>query len=308
MIKTQALGRLQKKGKMITELVKFKNKTGLYLDGLYFSVPEADTVIVHVHGSFGNFYSNSFIKTMAESYTNNKINFLSFNLTQHDGVAEAVRAQHGVECWEYIGYSLSKYEECLYDISGAIAFVQSQGNNRIVLQGHSLGCNRILYYLSETHSKYDIILLSPTNSKKIQELWIAPESIEHQINRLKEDKDNHFINCREHGVHSANGVINDSIDNSPFIPISNLALLSLLENPSLDLINYVYLNDYHKINLFSYLGGADEYQTDSIQDYINVFNRSFSSFHYLYIDNGTHSFLHYENSVISEIIKWINKS
>lgn len=66
---------------MITELVKFKNRSGLFLDGLYFYSPMNCCVVINVHGSFGNFYSNAFIKIMAESYNKKGINFLSFNLT-----------------------------------------------------------------------------------------------------------------------------------------------------------------------------------------------------------------------------------
>ena len=40
------------------ELVKFKNSEGLFLDGMYFASEDSKKVIIHIHGSFGNFYSN----------------------------------------------------------------------------------------------------------------------------------------------------------------------------------------------------------------------------------------------------------
>ena len=73
------------------ELVKFKNSEGLFLDGMYFACEDSKKVIIHIHGSFGNFYSNYFIKEMADVYVTAGFNFLTFNLTQHDGIAEAVR-------------------------------------------------------------------------------------------------------------------------------------------------------------------------------------------------------------------------
>jgi hypothetical protein len=74
--------------RVLGELVTFKNSKKFHHDGILFYSGEHRPAIVHVHGSYGNFYQNEFIRTMAEVYLAANINFLSFNLAAHDAVAE----------------------------------------------------------------------------------------------------------------------------------------------------------------------------------------------------------------------------
>ena len=290
---------------MITELIKFKNRSGLFLDGLYFYSPTNFCVVVHVHGSFGNFYSNTFIKAMAEIYNRNGVNFLSFNLTQHDGIAEGVREQHNVCSLEYVGYSISDYNCCIDDIGGSSDYVKFRNNNIIILQGHSLGCNRILYYIKKTGCEYPVILLSPTNSLELQRRWIFPESIDEQISRLMGDGAEKDIIYNEHGVNTLGKEIDKARDEAPYIPISRKALLSMLKNPSMDIVQMLYSEKSVKNRAFVYLGGQDEYQTDSIETYRNCFSRFFSHVKYKVITDGGHSFLGYEEEMAKCISDWI---
>ena len=291
---------------MITELVKFKNSTGLFLDGLYFYRPDNNCVVVHVHGSFGNFYSNPFIKSMAQVYNAHRISFLSFNLTQHDGIAEAVREIHGLNRWEYVGYSLSDYDSCIDDIEGACNYVRNRENDIIILQGHSLGCNRVLYYINKTKMRYPTILLSPTNSYELQRRWIMPETIDHQISRLSSYVDQNNISFTEHGVKTPDMKIDNIQDTVPFIPISPKALVSLLKNPSMDIINMIDHNHSVLNEAFIYMGDVDEYQTDSLESYYESFNRYFSKVVFKVIKGGNHSFSDHEKELVESIADWIN--
>lgn len=64
---------------MKTELVRFKTSDGLTLEGLLF-LPNKKTnkIIVHVHGSAGNFYENVFIDNFSKVYTDNGYALLTF--------------------------------------------------------------------------------------------------------------------------------------------------------------------------------------------------------------------------------------
>lgn len=291
---------------MNTELVKFKNRAGLLLDGVYFNNPDNHCVVIHVHGSFGNFYSNGFIKIMAEVYNEKKINFLSFNLTQHDGLAEAIRETDGCYKWEYVGYSVSDYDTCIDDIEGACDFVRSRNNNVIILQGHSLGCNRILFYIHETRKSYPTVLLSPTNSLELQKRWIYPETIDHQISRLLMCKEQNNISNNEHGVRTEEMMIDHIQDPFSFIPISPKALVSLLSHPSMDIINMLD-HDQSVCNIaYIYMGDCDEYQTDPLKKYIKCFKRYFSKVSFKVIKGGNHFFSGHEEELVRSIAIWIN--
>ena len=287
------------------ELVKFKNSAGLFLDGLYFNTDNSKGVIIHIHGSFGNFYSNQFITVMAESYITAGFNFLTFNLTQHDGITEAVRETNGECTWEYVGYSISKYDSCIDDIKGAIEFAKEFGNKRIILQGHSLGCNRVIHFCNCISNTYEIVLLSPTDSKQLQENWIYPESFNEQLQRLRNMKNQNDILLYEHGVYTKDLKVDKLTDNIPYIPISAKSLLSLLVNPSFNI--FASLKQYNDLQnvAFVYYGGEDEYQTRSIVEYQQLFSDCFKDVYFLVIDHGNHSFQGYEKYMCDNIILWL---
>ena len=289
----------------MTELVKFRNSSGLLLDGLYFYDNSIDIVIIHVHGSFGNFYSNSFIKTMADIYLKNGINFLSFNLTQHDGIAEAVREKDGEKNWEYIGYSISEYESCLEDIQGAIDFSKTRKNAIVVLQGHSLGCNRVLYYINETKNNNPIILLSPTNSSELQKRWIFPETIEKQKERLKNVCENTIL-WDEHGVNTKNGEVDEINDDVPCIPISPKSLLSIMNNYSFDMLKMLDNMNSFENRAYIYMGEMDEYQVNSIEEFSTRFKRVFREPYINILEEGNHAFCNNEIILSNNIVDWIN--
>src|SRR2546426_6395954 len=144
-----------KRNSPLGELVTFKSSAGLHLDGILYRREENVTTIIHVHGSYGNFYQNHFIRLMAESYLASQINLLSFNLAGHDGFGEGYR---NMEDFEYVGGAVNDFGECVSDIAGAVAFVNGF-SDRIILQGHSLGCDRILHYLVVRKSSLDFVLL-----------------------------------------------------------------------------------------------------------------------------------------------------
>ena len=100
------------------ELLTFQNERGLNLDGILWGPTSNSTVVVHVHGSHGNFYQNRWLRKFAAIYNHHDISFFSFNLTGHDGIAESVRRDR----WEYIGGAFGAFEECVPDIAGALAF------------------------------------------------------------------------------------------------------------------------------------------------------------------------------------------
>ena len=106
------------------------------------SPPDARLAIVHVHGSLGNFYQQPFIRMFANHLAQHGVALLSFNLTAHDGVSEGYTPDREMR---YVGGSLSRFETCLEDLDALLRFAGSICP-QVVLQGHSLGCDRVLFY------------------------------------------------------------------------------------------------------------------------------------------------------------------
>ena len=212
------------------ELLSLVNEAGVVLDGIVFS-PSGTThlAIVHVHGSLGNFYQQQFIRVIANHLARHGVSLVSFNLTAHDGVSEGYTAEGDME---YIGGSLSKFETCLDDLDTILRFARSICS-QVVLQGHSLGCDRVLFYTQYRSAHFPLVLLSPCDSHRLHECWLDGESISEQVARLSRVQNNDgqisLLPAREYGLNGPGGWTYN-------IPIGRDALLSILTGPPFQIL------------------------------------------------------------------------
>ena len=145
---------------MKQELVRINSIDNIEQPGILYS-PNNDTnkIVIHVHGLNGNFYENRFLDTIAKSYTDNNYAFLTFNNRGRDFITELLKGDGFI----IIGGSLERFKDCILDIDGIVNWVKNKGYNEIILEGHSYGCNKVLYYYN--HKKSDnikkIVLLAP---------------------------------------------------------------------------------------------------------------------------------------------------
>ena len=127
---------------MKQELVRINSIDGLEEVGILYSPSNGtDRIIIHVHGLNGNFYENRFLDTISKVYTENNYAFLTFNNRGKDYITEMNKGNEIA----IIGGSLERFKECLLDIEGAINWAKDRGYKEIVLEGHSYGCNKVLY-------------------------------------------------------------------------------------------------------------------------------------------------------------------
>ncbi len=162
-------------------LVKITAGDGYELDGILYEADESIATVLHVHGSLGNFYHQRFITVFARVLTGEGINLLSCNMRAHDGIAEGYDTEGEMK---YVGGSLARFETCVEDIKGAIAWSREVGP-KVYLQGHSLGCDRVLHYLECTRSGLSPILLSPCDSRQLQRDWLGVEKFSQQEAALR---------------------------------------------------------------------------------------------------------------------------
>src|SRR6185295_14051483 len=160
-------------------LVQFETKDGLRLNGILEDTG-SDTTIVHIHGKVGNFYENKFVKIMLEAYPAAGYNFLSFNNRGHSSLVEAYKNSDVV----YIGSAVEIFSECILDLEAAEKFARTL-SPRVVLQGHSLGCEKMMYYSQQVNPSIELVLLSPCDGYRLQNVYIAPETVDEQLARLQ---------------------------------------------------------------------------------------------------------------------------
>lgn len=216
-------------------LISFENERGLELIGMLFEGRGyRKAIVIHVHGNYGNFYTNKFIWKMSKIYPRYGIDFLTFNLSSHDGLAEGYLKGN----LEYIGSAVSPYKESILDIKAAIKFVSKLGYSKIILQGHSLGCDKILSYCKMYNNKIDIVLLSPVDSFAVQQHWVEANKLNSIDQQKKEayeiSKYQHnmtWMSLQEYGAYS------DTKEWHYTIPITAGAFYSLLNSDAFSMMN-----------------------------------------------------------------------
>ena len=112
---------------------------GLTLFGYLAEAPKSHTLLINIHGTASGFYVEEFEQYFIESlpsfgisvlFTNNRGNFV-------------------MESWQKTGAAQEKFEDCLIDIDTWIEYARSLGYDQIILQGHSLGTEKVVYYMQK---------------------------------------------------------------------------------------------------------------------------------------------------------------
>jgi len=154
------------------ELVRIEAEDCLELVGFYATpagrVPRR--ALLHIHGMAGNFYENRFVTTLCEAAVAKGLAFLTVNTRGHEYVSDNLRGAgvgaasvKGGTAWEI-------FDECLLDIGGAARFLAGRGHEGIYFEGHSLGCLKVVHYLTERRDRRAVgaVLLSPADMLAIR--------------------------------------------------------------------------------------------------------------------------------------------
>lgn len=278
------------------QVISFRSSKGLLLKGLLFLCNEGGPTVLHVHGACGNFLSFTPLLREAAILSNKGINLLTINTSGHDCIAEGFRGEN----YEYIGGAVSLFEECVADISGAIAFA-SGFSSRTILQGHSLGCDRIVYYQLITNDWRDTILISPCDSYRLQQNFLADETVETQLDRLKQQLPAHsfaLLPLHEYGVHNKG--------ENYYIPVSLKTFLSIAEGPPYQLFRLDKQVDYYlPSRCLAVIGGRDDLQTASPSTMFNHLEKRFAGFEQMLLVNSDHEIEPEAELLFNRLASWV---
>lgn len=141
-------------------------KRGVVLNGVLFrqnEKKETDTVMIAITGIHGNFYSNPFYYNIGDTLNASGIDFIYAQTNDAFGQIETVNVHTRKK--ETIGSWNERFSYTDEDIEAYLAFAEEEGYEHIILAGHSLGANKVIYYLSR-HADPRVerfFLLSPAN-------------------------------------------------------------------------------------------------------------------------------------------------
>lgn len=204
--------------------IRVETSDGINLIGvLYKTQIKSNNWILFFGGTDGNFITNEFIHKLGEESSHANYNFIcahnrgSFQLLSSQFIKEKKKSTQ-------IGSAFEKFDDCIFDIEAWINYAISQKASKIILIGHSLGCNKILYYLSLNNSLSlidNVILLSPIDLRSRMLKRYDINDLEHLANEYKQNNSEKQLLCCGFFYKNYSSfydvIKNPNIDNFPII-------------------------------------------------------------------------------------------
>lgn len=168
-------------------------KRGSVLNGVLFRPREkknTDTVMIAITGIHGNFYSNPFYYNIGDTLNSANYDFIYAQTNDAFGQIETFNVNTKEK--EIIGSWNERFSYTDEDIDAYLTWACKEGYEHIILAGHSLGANKVIYYLSNNHDPRveHFFLLSPANLTYMMSGVTAREKqmIKDQVERGDGDK------------------------------------------------------------------------------------------------------------------------
>lgn len=127
-------------------------RRGSVLNGVLFrnDNAKAKSVLIAITGIHGNFYSNPFYYNFGETLNAGGIDFIYAQTNDAFNRIETVNVKTGKP--EIIGSYNEYFSYTDEDVDAYLDFAEHEGYKNVILAGHSLGANKVIYYLSRHHS------------------------------------------------------------------------------------------------------------------------------------------------------------
>ena len=277
---------------MIDLLYEYTNDN-LMLQGTYFDSKKKDICILFIHGQAQSILENEFAYKWGKYFSSNGISFLYGHNRGYDFI-NCMFDKKGD--FVYNGATFELFEDSLNDIQVWINRIKKFGYKKIILLGHSLGCNKALYYLSKHQENIDGVIFASAPdmvgiTKKEEENFIElyNESINSSKNKILSK-----LVCGTDYI-SAKTFIDQTTENTPIdnFPIErNPQTFEQLSKITIPILSFC---------------GSNEYPTYLKQELLKEKAINCPDYSYEIIENTNHFYKNKED-VISRIVKeWINK-
>lgn len=128
--------------------------------------PGTESCVLMIHGMAGNIMEHVFGNVLGERVNENGFGFIYAHTRGYNHINEiATKPKKKNNGYNYtvVGTSYELFEDSLKDIEAWVEKVRELGYKKIILLGHSLGCNKVIYYLytQKSNDVTGVILLSP---------------------------------------------------------------------------------------------------------------------------------------------------
>ena len=230
---------------MKLQKIFFETEDGVELCGLLHE-PEckSEEIVIAVHGMQSNCLKKR-DDYIAKKLTDENISYFCFSNRGHDLINSISKNINGKKYKELCGTSLENIEDSYFDIKSAIKTMLSLEYTKIHLQGHSLGCTKIVYTYNKMKNENDFELLEKIKSVILLSMVDIPNALQYFFNTDKEK----LIALMESEVKDGNGNMIFSLPGA-ILPMSPNTFLKYMKyNEKIDFAQFSNENyDFKELN------------------------------------------------------------
>lgn len=291
------------------ELINFMATDGVNLEGILYKASSniSEKIILSVHGMTSNCFKKRDIE-IAKKANEKGIDYFAFNNRGSEIVKYIEKETEGQPAKELAGTAYEDVLEGYEDIVGAIIKLKELGYKNIYLQGHSLGCTKIVYTYNELINNDETEILENIKGVILLSLVDIPMALKVYLR----DNFKQYLNYAEKLEHE--NKIYEMMPRESFIhPISVKSFLRYArDNKDIDFANYGKDNELEKLNniqvqLFMRWGNDNEMiiqQADELSTMVNNIitneNKNID-----YIDGANHSYTGKEKELAEQIVEFV---
>lgn len=291
------------------ELINFMATDGVNLEGILYkdSSNISEKIILSVHGMTSNCFKKRDIE-IAKKANEKGIDYFAFNNRGSEIVKYIEKETEGQPAKELAGTAYEDVLEGYEDIVGAIIKLKELGYKNIYLQGHSLGCTKIVYTYNELINNDETEILENIKGVILLSLVDIPMALKVYLR----DNFKQYLDYAEKLEHE--NKIYEMMPRESFIhPISVKSFLRYArDNKDIDFANYCKDNELEKLNniqvpLFMRWGNDNEMiiqQADELSTMVNNIitneNKNID-----YIDGANHSYTGKEKELAEQIVEFV---
>lgn len=293
------------------EVIDFLATDGVKLNGILYNCKEkSNEVILAVHGMTSNCFKER-DKAISENSNKNGIDYFCFNNRGSELARYIKKDINGKEEKIIAGTSYEDVLEGYEDILGAIIKLKELGYENIYLQGHSLGCTKIVYTYNELVDEEEYDVLSNIKGVILLSLIDIPKA----INVYLGDKFNEYVSLAEEKEQEYKSY--ELMPKDAFInPISAKTFLRYVrDNKDIDFAGYGKDNELEKLNnikvpLMMRWGNQNEMILQSADELVNIVTNIIENKNkdIDYIDGANHQYNGKEKELAEQIIEFIKSN
>ena len=295
---------------MKIEKVYFNSIDNLNLIGLLHTPKKkTETVLISVHGITSNCLKRR-DDVLAQKCTELGIAYFCFNNRGHEIICNYGRIEDND--MHFYGSGAENIYDSYFDIKGAMLEMQKRGYKNIILQGHSMGCTKVVYTYNEFLNNNETTMLDAITGIVLLSMVDIPTALKQVLGKDYKKIISYFELLKKRGKGDKLVVLDASTP--PVMP--NTILQYAEDNKKIDFAKFGdnrttfrELNNI-KVPLFMRWGninelifqGADEL-TQKLNEKIKNENKDIS-----YISGANHNYTGKEEELGEQIVEFIKKN